>query len=146
VHVLPSVGQDLTRVGFGAVDLGQVRHHVTDLVNRWIPDRVDDAVLAVHEVAANTIVHGGGVGLLRVWATATELVFDVVDSKAERTVPTVTRPSADDLSGRGLWLAESLMDSLTVTSSPTSTTVRMRMRLPHGTEVSTPLSASGMVP
>jgi anti-sigma regulatory factor (Ser/Thr protein kinase) len=131
VDVLPPVGQDLTRVGFGAVDLGKVRHHVTDIVTRLIPDRVDDVVLAVHEVAANTIVHGGGVGLLRVWATSTELVFDVVDSRDKPTVPTVTRPSPDDLSGRGLWLAQSLMDTLTVDTSPTSTTVQMRMRLPQ---------------
>lgn len=131
VEVLPLVGQDLTLVGFGAVDLGKVRHHVSDIVTRLIPERVDDVVLAVHEVAANTIVHGGGVGLLRVWATSTELVFDVVDSNGQPTVPHVTPPSPNGLSGRGLWLAHCLMDTLTIDTSPNSTTVQMRVRLPQ---------------
>ena len=92
---------------------------------------MDDVVLAVHEVAANTIVHGGGVGLLRVWTTSTELVFDVVDSNDNPTVPTVSPPAPGDLSGRGLWMAQSLMDTLTINTSPSSTTVQMRMRLPQ---------------
>ncbi len=131
MRAVPSVGQDLAHVGFGAVDLGTVRRHVSDVVTRLVPERADDAVLAVHEVAANTVVHGGGTGLLRVWTTSTELVFDVVDSAGQPTVPTITTPSPDALSGRGLWLAQCLMDTVSVNTSPTSTTVQMRMRLPE---------------
>ena len=41
--------------------------------------RVDDLVLAVHEVATNALLHGAEPVLLRVWCEREELVCEVID-------------------------------------------------------------------
>jgi len=42
-------------------------------------DRAGDVVLAVHELAANVVCHGGGKGRLRVWHLAGALYCQVDD-------------------------------------------------------------------
>ena len=42
-------------------------------------ERADDLVLAVNEVATNSIRHGGGRGVMRVWRARDTLVFEVAD-------------------------------------------------------------------
>ncbi len=54
--------RELGRVEFGADDLRRVREIVREIADERIPERSDNAVLAVHEVAVNSIVHGGGHG------------------------------------------------------------------------------------
>src|SRR5262249_41510308 len=43
------------------------------------PSRRDDVVLAVDELATNSIRHGGGAGTLLMWETAAALVCEVTD-------------------------------------------------------------------
>ena len=73
----PSVAseRELGRVEFGPDDLRRVREVVRTIVVERLPDRADNAVLAVHEVAVNSIVHGGGHGVLRIDETADSIVF-----------------------------------------------------------------------
>ena len=80
---------ELGRVEFGPDDLRAVRDVVRTIAADRIPERAADAILAVHELAVNSIVHGGGHGVLHIDETADALVFTVED--ADGTVPRTTR-------------------------------------------------------
>jgi anti-sigma regulatory factor (Ser/Thr protein kinase) len=111
--------------------LGEVRH----LVARGAesagirPNRVEDLVLSVSEVAANSIRHGGGRGWLRTWETDGSFVCEVRD-RGIVTDPLVgrTTPRHDAAKGRGLWLANQLCDLVQLRSSVHGTEVRLHMR------------------
>ncbi len=92
------------------------------------PDRVEDLVLAVNEVASNSIEHGGGRGVISVWGdTRYALVCQVSDSGCI-TDPLVGRHApGPDLEARGLWLVNQLCDLVEIRSGVKGTTVRLRM-------------------
>ncbi|MFC0429338.1 ATP-binding protein [Kutzneria buriramensis] len=90
--------------------------------------RTEDLVLAVHELATNSVRHGGGRGRCRMWREGTALVCEVSD-RGWITDPLAgrRRPPADQPGGRGLWLVNQLCDVMEVQSSPDGTVVRVRM-------------------
>ncbi len=83
-------------------------------------------MLAVHELACNSIEHGGGAGLLRGWTEPASLVLEVADGGVIDD-PLVGREQALDLSeaGRGIWMANHLCDLVQVRSGHAGTTVRL---------------------
>jgi anti-sigma regulatory factor (Ser/Thr protein kinase) len=95
-------------------------------------DRVEDMVLAVHELAANAIVHGGGAGGLRVWNLAKALLCEVDDGGR----PGSARPGASaeqaalnslpSEPGHGLWVVRQVADQLQSISGPAGTSVLIR--------------------
>jgi anti-sigma regulatory factor (Ser/Thr protein kinase) len=89
----------------------------------------EDLTLAVDEIAANSLLHGGGRGVLRVWAEPDTLVCEVSDEGVIRN-PLVgrVRPALDRLGGRGFWLANQLCDLVQVRSGPAGTVVRLHVR------------------
>jgi anti-sigma regulatory factor (Ser/Thr protein kinase) len=94
-----------------------------------LSSRIAELVLAVNEVATNSLSHGGGAGRLRVWRGAHSLVCEVTDAgRLDRPLVDRNRPSADPQDGRGLWLANQLCDLVQLRSSPAGTTVRLHMR------------------
>jgi anti-sigma regulatory factor (Ser/Thr protein kinase) len=103
-------------VGERAVELGIDR------------DRASDLMLALHEVAVNSLRHGGGRGTVRTWADEVAFVCEVSDDGHIRE-PLIgrIRPLATQLSGRGMWLVNHLCDLVQVRSSAAGTTVRMHM-------------------
>jgi anti-sigma regulatory factor (Ser/Thr protein kinase) len=88
--------------------------------------RVEQFVLGVHEVAANSVRHGPGEGVLSLWRGPDRLVAQIDDGGAI-TDPMVgrTEPARDAVSGRGLWLANQLFDLVQIRSCPSGTTVRL---------------------
>lgn len=94
------------------------------------PDRTADFVLAIDEIACNSVQHGGGDGVLRLWPEQGRLVCEIRDrgviddQHLERD-----RPGTDAVSGRGLWLAQQLCDELQITSTSSGTVVRAGIRL-----------------
>jgi anti-sigma regulatory factor (Ser/Thr protein kinase) len=88
----------------------------------------DDAVLSVFELAANTIRHAGGQGLLRSWADDDGVVHEVVDDGWIRD-PLVGRivPPTDQTGGRGLWMVNQMCDLVQMRSSPAGTLVRIHL-------------------
>ena len=88
--------------------------------------RVDEFVLGVHEVAANSVRHGPGEGVLGLWRGPDRLLAQIDDGGAI-TDPMVGRfePARDAVSGRGLWLANQLFDLVQIRSCPSGTTVRL---------------------
>lgn len=90
-------------------------------------DRTVDLVLAVNEIAANTIRHTAGGGVLHLWQTAAEVVCEVHDS-GRITDPMAgrVRHGPDDR-GHGLWLVNQVCDLVELRSGEEGTTVRMHM-------------------
>ena len=81
--------------------------------------RAADITFAVHELAANVVVHGRGTGRVRVQVTGRELVFQVAgnlrhggDSAGAEASPWPIQP------GHGLWLVRQLADRLSVEAGP----------------------------
>ncbi|MBI9116214.1 sensor histidine kinase [Sanguibacter suaedae] len=88
--------------------------------------RAEDLRLAVTEVAANSLDHGGGGGTLRVWTEPGAFVFEVMDA-GTLDDPLVGRstPSTAQPRGRGLWLVNQLCDLMQIRSGARGTTVRV---------------------
>ncbi len=141
---------ELLDVVFGWADFARLRRQVAAqcAAAGLTGTRLDDFVLAVHEIAANAIVHAGAGGRLILRRAASGLRCLIADTIPKGTVScpaprsaemreaaaaaaAVTEPGepigAD--SGRGLWLAATLADELSITSGPDSTIVSLYMRL-----------------
>jgi anti-sigma regulatory factor (Ser/Thr protein kinase) len=108
-------------------DLPRIRHFVKDraLAAGLDADRADDLCLAVSELTANSIDHGGGYGMLRMWREPGRLVVEVSDA-GRITDPLVGRvnPTVDQARGRGLWMAHQLCDLLQIRNTEHGTVLR----------------------
>ncbi|MGH2913186.1 MAG: ATP-binding protein [Solirubrobacteraceae bacterium] len=125
-------GRDAVEMRFTARELRSVRQFVSSYAEGSLDStRTDDLVLAVNELATNSVRHGGGEGTLRMWTHKDLLVCEVhdaghiTDPRAGQTPPTPDQPS-----GRGLWVVRRIVDLVQIHSSPTGTVVRVQMRLP----------------
>ena len=92
------------------------------------PDRTADLVLAVGEVAANTVRHAGARGTLLVWRTGTEIICQVSD-QGQIHDPLVGRRRPPETGGLGLWVVHQVCDLVELRSGPGGTVVRMHMLL-----------------
>ncbi len=92
--------------------------------------RVTDLVIAVAELAANTLQHTSTAGVLTIWTDAGEIICQVSD-KGEITDPLAgtLRPDPADLGSRGLWLVHQVSDLVQIRSGPAGNTIRVHMRL-----------------
>jgi anti-sigma regulatory factor (Ser/Thr protein kinase) len=145
---------DLLDVVFGWTDIANLRRAVAAHCEAagLTGSRAEDFVLAVHEIAANAIVHAGEDGRLvlqRVTGGLRCVVADTIPQAAgncpaprsgqdERPEPShpaghgesdKAGPPIGAVNGRGLWLAATLADELAISSGPESTTVSLYMRL-----------------
>jgi anti-sigma regulatory factor (Ser/Thr protein kinase) len=122
---------DATRLGYRD-DLRAVRDTVAGCADEagLAPGRVTDLVLAVSEVAANTLRHTQDRGTLHVWRAGNEMICQVTDS-GQITDPLAgrRRPEADSFRHGGLWVVNQLCDLVELRSGPGGTTVRMHIRL-----------------
>ena len=91
--------------------------------------RAADLVLAMSELATNSVRHGGGAGVLRAWQEDAALVCEVRD-RGTITDPLAGRvaPHPRQIEGRGLWLANRLCDLVQVRAHPGGGAVRVHMR------------------
>ena len=89
-----------------------------------------DLVLAVSEIAANTLRHTRDGGTLAVWRTPDSLICQLHD-QGRITDPLAgqRRPALDVLGGQGLWVVNQVCDLVELRSGRTGTTVRLQMRL-----------------
>jgi len=113
---------------FGLPNLYAVRSLV-----KWTADqagmsrsRTEDLVLGINELAANTIRHAHGGGLLRVWRVPGRVICQVEDHGhihdplAGRRAPTL-----DAEGGVGLWTVNQLCDLVEVRTNDDGTTIRV---------------------
>jgi anti-sigma regulatory factor (Ser/Thr protein kinase) len=93
------------------------------------PERAADLVLAVSEIAANTLCHTSGDGRLQVWQTEQEILCQVQDCGwiTDPLAGQQRRPA--DEPGHGLWVVNQVCDLVEVRTGQAGTTVRLHMRL-----------------
>jgi anti-sigma regulatory factor (Ser/Thr protein kinase) len=125
-------GRYAVEMRFTAQELRDVRRSVSSYAEGSLGKaRTDDLVLAVNELATNSIRHGGGVGTLRIWTEPGVLVCEIQDAGHIADPDAgITPPTPDQPSGRGLWVVRQLVDLMQIRSTPTGTVVRVHARLP----------------
>ncbi|HEX4092190.1 MAG TPA: ATP-binding protein [Trebonia sp.] len=96
-------------------------------------DRIVDFVIAVSEIAANTVRHARSAGSIEIWHADGEIICEMHDSGVI-TDPTVGSrpPAADANGGHGLWLVNQICDRVELTSDEKGTTIRLHMSLSAG--------------
>lgn len=131
---LPEPSGPVRELGFGGEQLPDVRRLVAGLAAdaTMAPARAQNLVLAVGELAANSVRHGGGGGTVRVWQNGATLLCEVRDAgRIEAPLAGRIKPRPDQLSGRGLWLVHQLCDLAQVRSDDRGTVVRVHADLPR---------------
>lgn len=96
-------------------------------------ERITDLMLAVSEVAANTVRHAHSPGSLSIWYDATEIICQIHDEGVIADPLAGRRePALDAENGRGLWIVNQVCDQVELQSSDNGdgTTIRMHMLLP----------------
>ena len=93
-----------------------------------VADRADDLVLAVNEVAGNSLLYAGGGADVRLWRARSGVVCEVRDSGVI-TDPMIGRvaPGLDEHDSRGLWIVNQVCDLVRVRSSADGTLIRMHV-------------------
>jgi anti-sigma regulatory factor (Ser/Thr protein kinase) len=91
--------------------------------------RASDLVLATHEVATNSVRHGGGEGVLRVWHDHGTVICEVSDNgRLDKPLAGRARPELESDGGWGLWLANQLCDLVQLRTLPSGNVVRLHLR------------------
>jgi anti-sigma regulatory factor (Ser/Thr protein kinase) len=116
-------------------DLRPVRSFVASRARRagLAPPRIPDLVIAISELAGNTLRHTDGGGTVQIWQTKTEIICQVADTGQITDPLAGHRPRSDELlGGNGLWLVNQVCDLVQARTSRAGTTTRLHMRLPRG--------------
>jgi anti-sigma regulatory factor (Ser/Thr protein kinase) len=130
---LPPAPPVAETLGFGLSNLGAARNLVALLARAsgLSNARVDDLVLAAHELVSNSIRHGGGTGTIRVWHDGRAVVCEVTDNgRIGHPLAGRQLPPDDSVGGRGLWMANQLCDLVQIRTFADSSVVRLHMRTP----------------
>lgn len=125
---LPSPRAPVSELAFSLKSLAQARQaiRVWAIEQALEHERTEELVLAVGELAANSIRHGGGAGTLRYWREDALLMCEVRDAGwLHAPLAGRVRPSVDARSGRGVWLANQLCDLVQIRSSHAGSVVRV---------------------
>jgi len=120
------------RLAFDADSLGAVRDLVTGRAEEAGFDRetTDALVLAVNEIATNSVRHGGGFGVIRAWDDDGFLLCQVEDGgRIDAPLAGRRQPVLDEPGGRGLWLANQLCDLVQVRTFENGNVVRIHMAI-----------------
>jgi anti-sigma regulatory factor (Ser/Thr protein kinase) len=112
-------------------DLRPIRGLVADHARRaGLPgDRTDDLVLAVSELAGNSLRHTGAGGTLHVWHTGEEILCQIRDQGwiTDPLAGRIRRPA--DERGHGLWVVNQVCDLVELRTGPVGTTIRLHMTI-----------------
>jgi anti-sigma regulatory factor (Ser/Thr protein kinase) len=131
---LPPPSGEPEELGFERPALHEVRSFVADRATRARlgVDRVADLVLAVSELASNSMLHAGGRGTVRIWQEPSAMVCEVMDvGRFEEPLLGRVRPAPNKSTGRGLWLVNQLCDLVQMRSLANGNVVRLHMRRPQ---------------
>lgn len=122
---------ELTFAGTG--EIAAIRSRIREVASRHglSPRRVDDLVLAMGEVASNTLRHSGGPGTVRAWTSGDVLTCEVRDGGRIQD-PLVGRsiPDAEQSRAYGMWLVNQVCDLVQVRTFPSGSVVRVQMTRP----------------
>lgn len=132
---LPAPRGEVRSLSFELTALSRVRHLVTAAAEEagLGSQTAADLVTAASEVAANSVMHGGGRGRLRLWREGETLLTEVEDAGLiEDPLVGRLRPGLTQEGGRGLWLANQLCDLVQIRSGPAGTVVRLHVHTGDG--------------
>ncbi|RBQ13821.1 sensor histidine kinase [Spongiactinospora rosea] len=123
---------DAATFSFAAEELSAARAFAVEQARRLglSGDRLGDVELAVAELTANSVIHGGGRGRLAIWADGGQIVCEVRDA-GRMTDPLAGRLPADphQIDGRGLMAVHTMADLVRVYTSADGTAVRFYLDL-----------------
>jgi anti-sigma regulatory factor (Ser/Thr protein kinase) len=138
----PALGPCNVSLSFSSnEDLVELREHTSrhGRATGLPAGRVGDLVLAVTELAANSIEHGAGHGTVQIWTEPGGLTVDVRDpGRMSHLLPGLRLPSTASLRGRGLWLGRELCEAMHVWHTEAGTGVRVRIGCGAGSTGGTP--------
>ncbi len=129
-RALPDPPFPVEAVPFGPMDLHAARAYVGRAAADAGLDQVrtHDLVLAASEVVTNSVRHGGGHGTVRVWRHGEVIMCEVRDAgRFDRPLAGRVRPTPDQTSGFGLWLANQVCDLVQIRSFEDGSVVRLHM-------------------
>lgn len=125
---LPARPADVAYLPFESGSLRRMRAFVAEHAQRagLEQESASAMVMAVNELATNSLRYGGGRGELRVWSDRHSAVCEVSD-RGHITAPLAGRlpPALPAEGGAGLWLANQLCDLVQICSSPDGTAIRV---------------------
>ena len=129
-RTLPEPAGPVSEMTFGLEDVAGVRAFVESraVAAGLGPQRTRDLVLAASEVATNSLLHGGGRGVVRMWRHGESVACEVRDEgRFDRPLAGRQRPTATQTSGFGLWVANQLCDLVQIRSTGAGSVVRLLM-------------------
>lgn len=125
---LPDPPDVVQTSSFGAY-LPAARHFATRVTaGLGFGDLTDDVALVVAELTTNSVRHGGGHGVLALWADGEHLVCEVRDTGSfTDLLAGRRRPRRGQIGGRGLWVVNQLSDLVQIRSAEPGSTVRVHL-------------------
>ncbi|KMS84556.1 MULTISPECIES: anti-sigma factor RsbA family regulatory protein [Streptomyces] len=123
----PDAGPDVLRCSFDEDSLSAVRHLATDHGARLglTGLGLENLALITAELTTNSVIHGGGTGVLTVWPEGGHVLCEVRDKGRLADPLAGRRPaSRDQQGGRGLLLVNLVADLVRTHSGAEGTTVR----------------------
>lgn len=131
-HPLQDPPPGSAQMSFAAGHLEAVRRfvHMDATGQGMSPQRIEDLVLAVNELAANSIRHGGGSGVLKIWREREYVICEVSDrGRIDKPLAGRERPTGDQEGGFGLWLVNQLSDLVQLRTFDIGSVARVHFRL-----------------
>jgi anti-sigma regulatory factor (Ser/Thr protein kinase) len=130
---LPPAKAPVAQVAFTCDQLAGLRQLLSEWASGFRLDleRTQRLVLAVNELASNSVRHAGGRGTLRMWKEEQTLLVEVRDA-GHISEPLIgrMRPTPEQPNGRGVWLVHHLCDLVQIRSNDAGTVVRLHTHLP----------------
>ncbi len=91
-------------------------------------DRITDFVIAVAEVAGNTVRHARSAGSMEIWLDGQDLICEIRDAGVITDPLVGSRPPPPEANGgHGLWLVHQICDRVDLRSDETGTVIRLHM-------------------
>ncbi|MEV0379446.1 sensor histidine kinase [Nonomuraea sp. NPDC050643] len=128
---LPTAPPHAMKIPFDA-DLSSMRRrlsaHATEL--GMTAGQIESLVLAVNEVATNTVQSGAGHGDIALWINGPTVVCDVFDSsRLPSPLLCYVPPEPGAARGHGLWAVHQLCDLVQIRSGPEGTRFRLHLTI-----------------
>jgi anti-sigma regulatory factor (Ser/Thr protein kinase) len=127
---LPPPPADAGGMPFGLDDLSALRSLVARRAGRAgiAASRAAELALAVHELATNSVMHGGGRGDLLIWLDDGTVVCEVRDmGSIDEPLAGRALPKLEQRGGHGLWLVNQMCDLVQLRSGRWGSVVRVHM-------------------
>ncbi len=130
---LPAPSGRVETVRFTAQEIKGLRVTVRDYASAAGMDvnLIGSLVLSVSEIAANSVEHGAGHGMIKMWVSGREMVCEIADpgGALDDPLPGYIPPEPESPRGYGLWISRQLCDHVDLRAEDGTLRVRLHMGL-----------------